>query len=220
MRHFTRHATLQPASMRHLSRHATLQPAYVGPNATLESACDTSTRGAKVPKKSGPGTRTGGEMRGSATVWYPTSRPHFLRVPGRFICRVIRTNGKSLGSEAGPGATRGGSLKKIAFIHCRGSFPARPSQSASEPGQPAGRQRPIRAKKRPREAIDAGSGGQGCRLNCRMTPTQLSHARLDADSSVALTTPCRPKCRTPIRPNCRIAAGRAPDPAANSNSTQ
>ena len=147
MRHFTRRSCDSLLSMRHFTRRS----------------CDSLlsmrhfTRGAKV-RENGPVRAARGP--GRVVVWGdqwqrgirphdPTSGPH--RVDASIGAGHFHLN--SLVPEVGPGATRSGSLKHWIFFHCRGSFPARPSQSAAKPspasrrnGPPSAREGPIGAE--------------------------------------------------------------------------
>ena len=146
MRQFTRRPCDSLLSMRHLSQRS----------------CDSLlsmrhfTHGAKVPENGpirparGPGRVVvwGDQWQRGIRPHDPTSGPH--RVDASIGAGHFHLN--SLVPEAGPGATRSGSLKHWIFFHCRGSFPARPSQSAAKPGPAGRRNSPPEGRERQIEA--------------------------------------------------------------------
>ena len=176
MRQFTQRPCDTLPSMRHFSRRS----------------CDSLlsmrhfTHGAKVRENGpvraarGPGrvVRWGDQWQCGIRPHDPTSGPH--RVDTSIGAGHFHLN--SLVPEAGPGATRSGSLKHGIFFHCRGSFPARPSQSAAKPG-------PCRSPKR-------GSGRSGRSKRAKPsagTPRKLSHGAAQRRGNCRMVRPSAPR---------------------------
>ncbi len=203
MRHFARHATLEstcapamrqfppgPCDTLPLMRQFTRRPcdSLLSMRHLSRRPCDSLlsmrhfTHGAKVRENGpvraarGPGrvVRWGDQWQRGIRPHDPTSGPH--RVDASIGAGHFHLN--SLVPEVGPGATRSGSLKHGIFFHCRGSFPARPSQSAAKPG-------PCRSPKR-------GSGRSGRSKRAKPsagTPRKLSHGAAQRRGNCRMVRP-------------------------------